>query len=286
MTLYHIAIIPMILLLSTQAASGSETPPAKRLADPLSKIGAKWSKQYDCDRAVFPIAGGNGFIIFPPATDEHKPLPWVWYAPTFIDQYPGSCNEWISRKLLAEGIAVCGVDVGESYGNPQGRATYTGFYRFLVEKCGFASKACLWPQSRGGLMLYNWAAEHPKCVKCIAGTYTVCDMASWPGLEKACGAYGMTADELRKDLKKNNPIDRLAPLAKHRIPILHIHGDSDTVVPLEANSAELARRYKALGGDMELIIIPGKGHAEIPEFFENQRFVDFLVTHAEGGSRK
>ena len=76
-----------------------------------------------------------------------------------------------------------------------------------------SDRACLLARSRGGLMLYNWAAEHPQAVACIAGVYPVCDLRSWPGLEKACGAYGMTAEQLRKVLRDHNPIDRLAPLA-------------------------------------------------------------------------
>ena len=44
-------------------------------------------------------------------------------------------------------------------------------------------------------------------------------------------------------------IERLAPLAKAGVPVLHVHGDRDRVVPLDDNSAEFARRYRALGGE-------------------------------------
>ena len=140
------------------------------------------------------------------------------------------------------------MDVGESFGNPAGRAAFTDFYRAVVKRYGLGPKACLLAQSRGGLMLYNWAAEHADCVQCIGGIYTVCDQSSWPGLAKSCPAYGMTEAELAKHLAEHNPIDRLAPLARAKIPILHLHGDADTLVPLDRNSGELARRYRALGG--------------------------------------
>ena len=86
----------------------------------------------------------------------------------------------------------------------------------------------------------------------------------------------MTPAELEKQLKEHNPIDRLEPLAKAGVPILHIHGDKDTVVALEKNSQVVLDRYKALGGKMELIVVSGKGHAEIPEFFQEPRLVQFL----------
>jgi predicted esterase len=83
---------------------------------------------------------------------------------------------------------------------------------------------------------------------------------------------------LRKALAEHNPIERLEPLAKAKIPILHLHGNADTLVPLERNSAELARRYRRLGGEMELVVIEGKGHQVCPEFFESKRLLEFFLT--------
>ena len=62
----------------------------------------------------------------------------------------------------------------------------------LVERRGSSRKPCLLARSRGGLMAYNWAAEHPESVGGLAGIYPVCNLRSWPGLDKACGAYGLT----------------------------------------------------------------------------------------------
>ena len=167
--------------------------------------------------------------------------------------------------------------MGESFGNPAGRAAFTKFYRAVVKRYGLDQKACLLAQSRGGLMLYNWAAEHPDCVQCIGGIYTVCDQSSWPGLAKSSPAYHMTEAELAKHLTEHNPIDRLAPLARAKIPILHLHGNADTLVPLDRNSGELTRRYRALGGEAELVVVKGKGHEVCPEFFQNRRLLDFFL---------
>ena len=172
---------------------------------------------------------------------------------------------------------MAGVDVGESYGNPRGRKVYTALWETLRTRHHMAERPCLLPQSRGGLMLYNWAAENPARVTCIAGIYTACDLRSYPGLERACGAYGLSAGDLANRLAEHNPIDRLAPLAKAQVPILHVHGDADKVVPLERNAGELARRYRELGGKAQLIVVPGKGHQVCPEFFECQELVDFVV---------
>ena len=181
------------------------------------------------------------------------------------------------ERFLRSGVAVAGIEVGESYGSPAGRATYTALFDELTRDRGFAGKACLMPQSRGGLMLYNWAAENADKVACIVGIYTVCDIRSYPGVEGACGAYDMSAEELEAQLASHNPIDRLAPLADAGVPIMHVHGDVDGAVPVERNSGELMRRYTALGGSMELIVVLGKGHEVAPEFFECQPMVDFVL---------
>ncbi len=129
-------------------------------------------------------------------------------------------------------------------------------------------------------MLYNWACENPDAVACIAGIYPVCNLTSYPGVTNACSAYEMTATELTARLTQHNPIDRLAPLAKGRVPIFHIHGDSDAVVPLDQNSGELARRYRDLGGKMTLVVPPGQGHNMWEGFFQCEELVQFVIQHA------
>jgi pimeloyl-ACP methyl ester carboxylesterase len=129
-------------------------------------------------------------------------------------------------------------------------------------------------------MLYNWAAEHPASVACIAGIYPVCDLRSYPGLAAACGAYGLTEAQLAAQLAAHNPVDRLAPLAEARVPIFHIHGDGDELVPLDRNSGPVAERYRALGGEMILKVVAGQGHNMWTGWFQCPELVDFVIAHA------
>ena len=130
-------------------------------------------------------------------------------------------------------------------------------------------------------MLYNWAAENPAKVACIAGIYPVCNLASWPGLAKCSKAYGLSPQGLAESLKDHNPIDRLAPLAKAQVPIFHIHGDKDGAVPLDKNSALIKERYDKLGGFMTLEIVKGQGHNMWPGWFQSQNLVDFVIKHTK-----
>jgi len=88
------------------------------------------------------------------------------------------------QKFLQAGLAVAGLDVGESYGSPTGRALSTALYEELTQKRGLSKTPCLLARSRGGPMLYNWAVERPNSVACIARIYPVCDLNSYPGLAK------------------------------------------------------------------------------------------------------
>jgi pimeloyl-ACP methyl ester carboxylesterase len=87
----------------------------------------------------------------------------------------------------------------------------------------------------------------------------------------------MTAEELKAKVTEHNPLDRLAPLAKAGVPLFAIHGDVDKVVPLEANSGEVAKRYRQLGGTMELIVPKNQGHNMWPGFFQCEELVAFVV---------
>jgi pimeloyl-ACP methyl ester carboxylesterase len=95
----------------------------------------------------------------------------------------------------------------------------------------------------------------------------------------------MSEPGLTAVLKDHNPIDRLEPLARAGIAVLHVHGDADTLVPIERNSAELVRRYKALGGEATLVVIKGKGHRVEPEFFENPRLLEFFLLQGAASLR-
>ncbi|MBN1341400.1 MAG: prolyl oligopeptidase family serine peptidase [Phycisphaerae bacterium] len=227
---------------------------------------------------VFDVNGHTAFVILPAQQDQARPTPWVWYAPT-LPGLPEDRERWMFEKFLAAGMAVAGIDVGESYGSPKGRAAYSALYKKLIETHGLAAKACLLARSRGGLMLYTWACENPEAVACIAGIYPVCDLRSYPGLANASGAYGLSEAELTAQLNAHNPIDRLAPLAKAGVPIFHIHGDVDTAVPLEKNSGELAQRYRQLGGKVELLVPKGQGHNYWTGFFQCQALVDFVIAN-------
>lgn len=260
------------------AALGLIAGAARSAEQPVALSAQGLAGKLPCTIDTFEVSGCPAFLVRPKTLRADAPTPWVWYAP--VIKNPSSNPAWMLERWLAQGIGMAGIDVGESMGNPRGRQIYTALWERLTTQYHMAPKACLLAQSRGGLMLYNWATENPSRVACIAGIYTVCDLRSYPRMKRAAEAYGMSEDELQAQLAQHNPIDRLAPLAAAGVPIMHLHGDIDKLVPLATNSGELERRYRALGGNMKLIVVPGKGHQVCDEFFHCQALVDFVTTHA------
>ena len=109
----------------------------------------------------------------------------------------------------------------------------------------------------------------------------MCNLTSYPGIAKAAPAYRTTPEALQQGLAEHNPVDRLAGLAKARVPLFVIHGDVDKVVPLEKNSALVKSRYSDLGGSMQLVVAHGQGHNMWQGFFHCEELVTFVITHAK-----
>lgn len=262
------------------ASTGRMQPAPATTATATAK--SEGQKELPLPGQTFLVRERVAFLI--PAPSERVPhrdrgLPWVWYAPT-LPSLPGAAERWMFARFLAAGVAIAGIDVGESFGNPTGQELYSALYTELTARRGYSSKPVLLGRSRGGLMTLAWAANHPQSVGGFAGIYPVCDLTSYPGLTKAAPAFQLSADALGARLAEFNPVARLAPLARERVPLFAIHGDADKLVPLGPNSLALKTAYEALGGTMTLLVPPGQGHSMWPGFFESEALVAFVLQHA------
>lgn len=237
-------------------------------------------KKLPLEGEAFSVQGHPAFLIPGKTLPELKTKPWVWYAPT-LPGLPGPEERWMFEQFRDAGISIAGIDAGESYGSPDGRALFTALYDELTAKRGLSKKPVLLGRSRGGLMTLCWAAENPDKTGGFAGIYPVCNLSSYPGILKAAPAYHLQKEELTAKLSEHNPADRLAALAAAKVPLFAIHGDVDKVVPLEANSGLVKSRYEALGGNMELIIPKGQGHNMWTGFFQCAELVTFVKTNAK-----
>lgn len=276
--IHYATLVGTVLFVALCAARLPAAEPAAKSQTPV--------KQLILPGEAFLVQERPAFILWPAEEKRTKPQPWVLYAPT-LPGYPDSHEKWMHEQFLAAGVAVAGIDIGEAYGSPTGRKHFSALYDELTTKQGFAKQCCLLGRSRGGLWVTSWAGENPDKVAGIAGIYPVFDLRTFPGLERAAPAYGLTASELEADLSKLNPIEQATRLAQAKVPVFFIHGDEDKVVPLKENSAEFVARYKAAGaGDLaQLIVAERQGHNFWEGFFRCQELVDFAIERAKAGAK-
>lgn len=223
----------------------------------------KSDKWKSFDRLYFTVDGCQAWIVVP-----KKPLPgnpWIWCMefPTAFDTRTGVV------PLVESGFFYLYIQVGNTYGCPSAQKHFDAFYKFIEEK-GLAPKGTLIGVSRGGMYAYRFAARNPEKVNCIYGDAPVCDFKSWPG-GKGVGKgspndwknliklYGFK-DEAEALAYKGNPIDILEPIMKAKIPLINVVGDDDNVVPVAENTAILEKRYKAMGGVIDVFHKAKCGH--------------------------
>ena len=238
-------------------------------------------------RHNFKVDGCDAWVVEPKTALPGKP--WTWCM-EFPDAFVERCS---APQLLEKGFYHAHIVVGNTFGSPASVKHFNAFYQ-AVRTQGLAPKVTLIGISRGGLYSYRWASENPKKVSVIYGDAPVCDFKSWPGGKgKGDGSKG-DWDELIKCYQfKNeaealaypgNPIDILPILAKAKIALIHVVGDSDTTVPPEENTTIIEKRYRKLGGEIVVIHKPGIGHH--PHGLEDPTpVVDFILNHTVKSSK-
>ena len=220
------------------------------------------SDYHGYERHDFAVDGCNTIVVLPKTPAPGNP--WIWLA-EFFDHHPE-----VDLALVAKGFHLVFIEVGNTFGCPGAMAHWDVFYSQLTNEYGLSKKPVLEGLSRGGLYVYNWAAANPDKVACVFGDNPVCDFKSWPGgkgkgpgspddWKKLIQDYGF-ASEAEALAYAKNPLDNLKPLADNKIPLIHICGDADEVVPFDENTVILKERYEKLGGQMTLIVKKGFKH--------------------------
>ncbi|MGJ8643448.1 MAG: alpha/beta hydrolase family protein [Luteolibacter sp.] len=270
MKLSPLNIILLSILALSFGATAKEptalTEQSVRMEFPGEKSDFRGYDRYD----KIKTKSGNFSIICPKNPAPGKP--WLWRS-LFWEAIKQFSNA--DLKLVDEGYYVV-LAHGDVAGHPKGNANIDATYEMLTMKFGFSKTCSMASMSRGTLSLFRWASENPEKVNSIYVDNGVLNVLSWPAGKLvpgndsiASGApaswedfkqkFGYATDE--EALKtKESPIDLLEPLAKAGVPILSVCGDKDEAVPYEENDAILEERYKALGGEIT-VIVENKGHS-------------------------
>lgn len=223
------------------------------------------------------VAGRDCRIIFPPTARPGQP--WIW-KPEFLDAFTQ-----VDIALVERGFHLAYIDVSDHYGCPTALEYGDALYDIAVRQFGLSRKIGFIALSRGGLFAYNWTVRHPDRVACLYADNPVCDIKSWPAgwgegpgspedWSKCLKAYKLTEAKARTFY--GNPIDQINHLIAAQIPILHVIGGADEIVPVQENSDRIRAIYLAASAPYEEVVKPkGRHHphgldnpAKIIAFFE------------------
>ena len=92
-------------------------------------------------------------------------------------------------------------------------------------------------------------------------------------------AYGFKNEEQALRWKKN-PLNHAAKIARAGIPVLHVVGDADDIVPVAENTALFEAEMKRLGAPITVIHKPGIGHH--PHSLNNPESIVRFILKATG----
>ncbi len=165
----------------------------------------------------------------------------------------------------------------------KGVAVAKRFHDFLVKKLGFADKAFLIGMSWGGFYSTRYAANHPEDVARIYLDAPLLNLGAfelrrWGAASKAWNKT--ESGDWSKDPRM--PVNLADRIAKAKIPVLLLYGGADTVVPPAGNCELFISRFKAAGGDIQVIRRAEYGHhphgfkeadkrGAVVDFFEGKR---------------
>ncbi len=200
------------------------------------------------EKNTFLFEGRRAYIV--------KPLknlpgnPWIWQA------YFPDWHYEMDSMLVSKGFHIAYIDCSDMFGNPATMQLWTKFYQHLTSQYSFSSRPVLEGVSRGGLYIYGWAKRNPDKVSFIYAEAPVLDIKSWPGgkgkgrgsgedWKKCLSAYNFTEEQAINF--NDNPIDNIESLASYNIPVVHVVCISDSIVPVEENTAVLEKRLLQAG---------------------------------------
>jgi pimeloyl-ACP methyl ester carboxylesterase len=183
-------------------------------------------------------------IIVPKTAAEGKP--WVFRADAIAR------DAVVDQALLAKGYHIVIAPITAQTGPL--REQWDAVYKVMADH-GFAARAVMEGAGTAAGEAYAWAIENPQKVSCI--------VAENPALRSLMS-------------KSSPPLDHLEPLAQAHVRIVHECGSTDPW--LDGQTRAVEKRYKALGGEMRVIVREGEGHF-LPQRRDVGPVVDFVLSH-------
>ena len=163
------------------------------------------------------------------------------------------------REIALENGCIFGVISNgyDTWGTDDGLYNLKLFIEHIKKSYPVKSKAILWATSAGGVLASRLVNEYGELVDRVIGTFPVYDLESTYPLQTCRVAWrAKSIEQFKEAIEGKNPPTFVDGLKNTKYYITH--GDSDSAVPLEANSARLKTES---GDNVFLQIIRGGVHS-------------------------
>lgn len=270
-TLLAAAILSVVAI----SAYGSGKSAGELLAE--NGVAFKVTKGYaGAPRYNFTFEGRKAYFDEP--ANAKKSRQWMWCM-----MWPNAFAEFTGQ---IDGVrrGYCYVHLSDlDWMSPKGIKVAKRFRDFLVDKLGFADKAFLIGMSWGGFYSTRYAAAYPEDVARIYLDAPLMNFAAFE-LKKWGPAARSWGEPENGDWAKDPrmPINLAEKIAKAKIPVLLLYGAKDTTVPPAENCELFISRFKAAGGDIQVIRRGDYGHH--PHGFKDPAKKGAVVDFFEGKS--
>jgi hypothetical protein len=190
--------------------------------------------------------GLTGLTIIPPKIVASG-KPWVFRADA-IDR-----DALLDQALLAKGFHILIPPLTAQAGPLQ--KDWDAAYKLMADH-GFSKKPIMEGTGASAGDAYAWAIQNPDKVACICGRNPA----------------------LRSLMSKTLSVDDLAPLAKARVPLLHVCDQTDPW--FNECTRAIEKRYKELGGEMTVIVneVDSRNPAALAD---RKQAVDLIVSKSQ-----
>jgi pimeloyl-ACP methyl ester carboxylesterase len=186
----------------------------------------------------------TGLTIIAPQT-EAPGKPWVFRANRIGREQPSA----VDLGLLARGFYIVAAPIDTALGSSQ--VEWDSIYQALTND-GFSKKPALEGSGAAAGESYAWAIQNPDKVACIYAENPVMRSLMSPNLRL---------------------LDSLDKLSQANIPLLHVCGSLDPA--LADNSTAVEKQYKALNGQITVILKDGVAHYPLGPV-DPQPVIDFI----------
>ncbi|MBQ8183221.1 MAG: hypothetical protein IJ025_04900 [Clostridia bacterium] len=174
-------------------------------------------------------------------------------------------------KLIEKGHFLCYIKNDNRWGTDADIDRKARFVKFCKEKYNINCGCVPVGMSCGGIFAVKFAAKYPQLVSSIYIDAPVINYMSCPcgfgigeriddeNFSEILGALNMHSIS-QLICYRETPQDKIPELLKHKIPVIMVAGDSDTVVPYTENGKLIEEAYKENSLPLDLFIKPGCNH--------------------------